>query len=170
MKIEKVTPVVNTGSLADVAFLLLIFFLVTTTIQTDVGLPTLLPPWVEEEIICKVYRENVFSIQINGDGDLLLQGRASSASAIEDELRHHLQVVATFPQKVVVELQNSSQTSYKQYVQVHSALQTTYKHLWEETAQQQYGRPYEDLTPEVRKGIRAIYPLVLTERQIEVAQ
>ena len=51
MRIEKVTPVINAGSLADVAFLLLIFFLVTTTIQTEAGIPTVLPPWSDHPSI-----------------------------------------------------------------------------------------------------------------------
>lgn len=67
-------PEVNAGSMADIAFLLLIFFLVTTTIETDAGLDRMLPPKeppTDEQIVLK--QKNIFTVQIGKDGQLLVE-------------------------------------------------------------------------------------------------
>jgi biopolymer transport protein ExbD len=62
---------INAGSMADIAFLLLIFFLVTTTMDTDAGILRLLPPVVEEEVDMQVNKRDVYEVLIN-DADMLL--------------------------------------------------------------------------------------------------
>jgi biopolymer transport protein ExbD len=62
---------INAGSMADIAFLLLIFFLVTTTMDTDAGILRLLPPVVEDEVIMDVNKRDVYEVLIN-DADMLL--------------------------------------------------------------------------------------------------
>src|SRR5210317_143709 len=70
---RKGAPEVNAGSMADIAFLLLIFFLVTTTIETDAGLDRMLPPIEppDENVIIK--QKNIFTVNINKNGQLLVE-------------------------------------------------------------------------------------------------
>jgi|GEM_PF-4523410 len=72
---EKLNQEINAGSMADIAFLLLIFFLVTTTIAEDKGVLVKLPPWVEEDQPEQVIKErNVLTVLINAQNQLLVEG------------------------------------------------------------------------------------------------
>ncbi|MGB5273293.1 MAG: biopolymer transporter ExbD, partial [Flavobacteriaceae bacterium] len=67
-------PEVNAGSMADIAFLLLIFFLVTTTIETDAGLDRMLPPIEPPDTDVVIKQKNIFQVNINKNGQLLADG------------------------------------------------------------------------------------------------
>jgi len=72
---DRISNEINAGSMADIAFLLLIFFLVTTTIVEDKGILVQLPPWSEEPPdILKFKTRNVYSILVNANNDLLVRG------------------------------------------------------------------------------------------------
>jgi biopolymer transport protein ExbD len=81
------TPEVNGGSLADIAFLLLIFFLVTTTMDTDTGITRLLPPEPEEdqETEVKVNQRNVLVVLLNRSDLLMVGGEVMDRLALKDE-------------------------------------------------------------------------------------
>ena len=66
---------INAGSMADIAFLLLIFFLVTTTMDTDAGILRLLPPVVEDEVIMDVNKRDVYEVLVNDADMLLVEGQ-----------------------------------------------------------------------------------------------
>ncbi|MFT5646749.1 MAG: biopolymer transport protein ExbD [Aureispira sp.] len=168
-------PEINAGSMADIAFLLLIFFLVTTTIQTDSGLRVLLPPYVEVPPPPeKKNKRNVFAVQINGSNQLLVRGRPVALSNIK-EIRTQLKTfimnkgrdpnASDSPTLAVVSLLNDNGTSYEAYVGVYNQLKAAYGELWEESAQRDYGRSYEDLDRKERKAIRDKIPLVISEAE-----
>lgn len=168
-------PEINAGSMADIAFLLLIFFLVTTTIQTDSGLRVLLPPYVEVPPPPeKKNKRNVFAVQINGSNQLLVRGRPVPLSNIK-EIRTQLKTfimnkgkdpnASDSPKLAVVSLLNDNGTSYEAYVGVYDQLKAAYNELWEESAQRIYGRSYIDLDRKERKSIRAEIPLVISEAE-----
>lgn len=168
-------PEINAGSMADIAFLLLIFFLVTTTIQTDSGLRVLLPPYVEVPPPPeKKNKRNVFAVQINGSNQLLVRGRPIALTEIK-EIKTQLKTfimnngkdpnASDSPKLAVVSLLNDNGTSYEAYVGVYDQLKAAYNELWEESAQRKYGRSYEDLDRKERKTIRAEIPLVISEAE-----
>ena len=70
---RRATPEVNAGSMADIAFLLLIFFLVTTTIEKDKGIARQLPPPIEEELDVVIKQKNLFIVNVNKDDQLLVE-------------------------------------------------------------------------------------------------
>ena len=78
-------PEVNAGSMADIAFLLLIFFLVTTTIETDAGLDRMLPPIEppDQEVIIK--QKNIFTVQINKNGQLLVEDELTELKDLKEK-------------------------------------------------------------------------------------
>ena len=73
MSRRKGAPEVNAGSMADIAFLLLIFFLVTTTIETDAGLDRMLPPIEPPDTDVVIKQKNIFTVNINKNGQLLVE-------------------------------------------------------------------------------------------------
>jgi biopolymer transport protein ExbD len=173
-------PEINAGSMADIAFLLLIFFLVTTTIQTDSGLSVLLPPYVEVPPPPeKKNKRNVFAVQINGNNQLLVRGYPlplSDLPQIKEKLKTFIMNgtlppgrrdpnSSDSPKKAVVSLLNDNGTSYAAYVGVYNQLKAAYNELWEEAAQNKFGRSYADLSLKERQDIRKEIPLVISEAE-----
>lgn len=82
----KSTPEVNAGSMADIAFLLLIFFLVTTTMNVDSGISRILPPWVDnpKDDGMQSKERNTFIIKVSGNDQILVSGRRVSIGEVKD--------------------------------------------------------------------------------------
>ena len=165
-------PEINAGSMADIAFLLLIFFLVTTTIQTDSGLSVLLPPYVEEPPPPeKKNKRNVFSVQINGNDDLLIRGRRSNVESIKESAKTFIMNFgkdpnsSDSPKKAIISILNDNGTSYGMYVMVYDQLKAAYNELWDEAALSSYGRKYDDLGKAERQNVRKEIPLVISEAE-----
>lgn len=156
-------PEVNAGSMADIAFLLLIFFLVTTTIQTDQGLNRKLPPIDEnrkEKIDVK--EKNVFTVMINRDGNLLVENELMDLSKLRqaaiDFLDNNadgscahcrgLKVPASSdnPEKAIISLMNDNETKYESYIAVQNELVAAYYFLRDREAKRLYdGKTYREL-------------------------
>ncbi|MFK7797344.1 MAG: ExbD/TolR family protein [Aureispira sp.] len=160
MKRTKIPPV-NTGSMADVAFLLLIFFLVTTTIQTEAGLPTTLPPWSED--YQPVSSKNVFNIQLNATGALLIEEKVARLEELSRYIDQFLE--KTSASNMVVHLEHDQQVDYNKYLTVYNAIKAVYKKRWQAIAIARYGRSYKDLASNVQRGIQKEWPLVFAETQ-----
>lgn len=163
MKKKRKIPAIAAGSMADVAFLLLIFFLVTTTIQTDTGLNVLLPAWTEEEIIREVEDQNVLSIIINADNKLMIEGKEADLSDLKFRTEQLILKEAESPKKAIVSLQNDNGTSYDTYLSVYNEIKAGYNKIWEEEAVRKHGQHYKDLMESLQKAIRKDYPLVISE-------
>ncbi len=165
MKREKVPPI-NAGSMADVAFLLLIFFLVTTTIQTEAGLPTTLPPWSEDSILKP--DQQVLSIVLNAQGALLLEGNPATLKEVPFYIDQLLAQVGG--KKAIMHLKHDPEVDYANYLAVYNAVKAVYNARWEEKAIAQYGRSYDDLAPRLQQDIRQALPLVFAETPWVTAQ
>lgn len=168
-------PEINAGSMADIAFLLLVFFLVTTTIQTDAGLSVLLPPYVEEPPPAeKKNKRNVFDVLINANNQLLVRGQPLDLDNV-DQIKERLKKFilnngldpnqSESPRLAVVSLLNDNGTSYGAYVAVYDQLKSAYNELWQDAAMSKYGRGYDDLSKDERKSIRKEIPLVISEAE-----
>ena len=83
----RTSTTVNAGSMADIAFLMLIFFLTTTTIATDKGLDQTLPqPCEQGDCSSEIAERNIFQISVNGDGDYLIQNQKMQLSELKQKL------------------------------------------------------------------------------------
>jgi len=83
---DRMSNEINAGSMADIAFLLLIFFLVTTTIVEDKGITVKLPPWSEEDPdITKLKSRNVFAVLVNAQNDLLVRGESMDITMLREK-------------------------------------------------------------------------------------
>ena len=131
------TPVeVNAGSMADIAFLLLIFFLVTSQIPNEKGLPILLPPKrTPEDISLPVKEKNILSVLINSSNQLLVERepmrvtnlRQTTINFLENRGRNPKSSVS--PQKAVVSIKTDRGTSYDAYLRVMDEVQAAYNYL-----------------------------------------
>ena len=170
---DRMSNEINAGSMADIAFLLLIFFLVTTTIVEDKGITVKLPPWSEEEPdITKLKTRNVYSVLVNAQNDLLVRGQPMRI----DELRMNAKEFISNPtqrddyaeraSKALIMLKNDRGTNYKTYLAVYNELKGAYNELWDEMSRRNYGRPYsEDLPIAWKKKIKEEIPMVLSEAE-----
>ncbi len=161
---------INAGSMADIAFLLLIFFLVTTTIVEDTGVQVKLPPWTPDDTSIIMSSRNVFSVLVNADDELLVRGNAISVDELKDYAKEFIAnptanpEFAKKPTNAIISLQNDRATSYNQYLAVYNELKAAYNELWDESAQRNYGISYsEDMPIAMKKAIRAEIPLVISE-------
>ena len=159
--------------MADIAFLLLIFFLVTTEIVEDKGILVKLPPWSNEPPdITQLNERNVFSVLVNKDNDLLVRGEVTELADLRERAKEFItnptnrSDLAASPKKAIISLKNDRGTEYGTYLSVYNELQAAYNELWDELAQQRYGVAYsDDLDIEVRRDIKGTIPFVLSEAE-----
>lgn len=168
---ERFDNQVNAGSMADIAFLLLIFFLVTTTIDVDKGITVKLPPWTPEEETVDIPRRNVLAVKVNRNNELLVRGEVIPVSGLKDRTIEFIlnpnqrTDMPRNPRVAVVSLQNDRETSYEIYISVYNELKAAYNQIRQEEALKRYGKAYENLNRDEQKSIRKDIPLVISEAE-----
>lgn len=145
---KRSAPEVNAGSMADIAFLLLIFFLVTTTIETDSGLNRKLPP-LEDQVDPPITREkNIFTVLVSKNDQLLVEEKLAdiedlrslaitfldNGGGVGDEACEYCQgerneSSSDNPDKAIISLKSDRETSYKVYIAVQNELVAAYNDL-----------------------------------------
>jgi len=164
---------INAGSMADIAFLLLIFFLVTTTIAEDKGILVRLPPWSEEEPdIAKLKTRNVYSVLVNAQNQLLVRGEPMDIENLRENAKEFIlnpgrrEDMSESPKKAIISLKNDRGTNYKTYLEVYNELKGAYDELWDELCQKRYGVAYsEDLPTAYKRTIKEDIPMILSEAE-----
>lgn len=180
MSRRKGAPEVNAGSMADIAFLLLIFFLVTTTIETDAGLDRMLPPIEPPDTDVVIKQKNIFTVSINKSGQLLVEEQLMDLEDLRDAAIAFLDnggaaqgspdycsycqgkrdaSSSDNPQKAIISLKNDRETSYKTYITVQNELVGAYNDLRNRESRRLYGRDFiemesEYLNPETPSSVR----------------
>lgn len=162
---------INASSMADIAFLLLIFFLVTTTILQDEGIMVQLPPYEVEAPIVQLPPENVLSVLVNAENQLLVEGELLQIGALREKTRNFISnpgklvTLPDNPKKAIVSLRNDRGTEYETYIAVYNELKAAYRELWDDLAAQRFGTSYAQLSPKLQNQIRAEIPLVISEAE-----
>lgn len=169
--------------MADIAFLLLIFFLVTTTMDVDSGISTKLPPWEPDptEPPPPIKQKNLFTVLVNANDQLLVEEEYAEIGDLRELTKRFLDnngdgkcdycqgikspLSSDSPQKAIVSLQNDRGTSYKTYIAVQNELVAAYNELRDELAQRQYGKSFDELGPEQAKQIQEAYPQKISEAE-----
>jgi len=179
-------PEINAGSMADIAFLLLIFFLVTTTMDIDTGITRKLPPPVENEEDIDIKDRNVFKVLVNSSDRLLVEGVPGDIRTLKDEVKEFMtnprreddlpELETRFIEnlgevdvsKGVVSLKNDRGTSYEMYIMVQNELTAAFAELRDELSQRMYGVKFENLVNEDRiKAIQEAIPMAISEAEPE---
>lgn len=156
---KRAAPEVNAGSMADIAFLLLIFFLVTTTIETDTGLNRKLPPIDDTQTEPPVIKQkNIFTVFINGKNQLLVEDNLMELKDLRKAALEFLDngggtgddacnychgkkdpSSSDNPDKAIISLKNERETTYSTYISVQNELVAAYNILRDRRAQELYG-------------------------------
>ncbi len=172
-KKKREAPEINASSMADIAFLLLIFFLVTTTMDVDKGIVATLPPWTpdQEDVEVDINARNVLEILVNAKDQLLVEGEVMDISQLKAETIKHItnngrdENYSDSPTKAIVSLKNDKGTSYGRYISVYNELRAGYNQVRNDHAMNTFGKAYDDLEKAQQKEVRAIYPLKLSEAE-----
>ncbi len=171
---RRATPEVNAGSMADIAFLLLIFFLVTTTIEKDKGIARQLPPKeppTDEQVIIK--EKNLFIVTVNKDDQLLVEeslmdlkdlrqaaidflDNGGAPSGSPDYCNYckgnRSSDSSDNPDKAIISVQNDRETSYKMYISVQNELVAAYNFLRDRESQRLYGWKFTEMNKMLDEG------------------
>ncbi len=167
------TPEVNAGSMADIAFLLLIFFLVTTTIEKDKGIARQLPPIEDIEDPPIIKQKNLFVVNVNRNDQLLVEeelmdikdlrqaaidfidngGAPAGSPEYCDYCRGaRLPSSSDNPNKAVISVQNDRLTSYKMYIAVQNELVAAYNYLRDRESMRMFGWKFTEVKKAIDEG------------------
>ena len=182
----KKTPEINSSSTADIAFLLLCYFLMTTTMGSQLGLSRRLPPMPDPNQKAqdqKVNRRNIILVRINSQDQLLAADEPMDVSQLKDKIKLFLTNPGddpTLPEKVetqieglgtamvskgVISLQNDRGTSYRAYIAVQNELVKAVNELRDEFARSKYGRSFNGLTEEQQDIVKKAVPQNISEAE-----
>jgi len=183
---KRSAPEINAGSMADVAFLLLIFFLVTTRMDTNSGMMRQLPPLATAESYKnpdKLKERNVFVVLINRADMLLVEGQPTQISDLKaktkaffqnpqnnSNLSERKEKEIAFFGKVnvsagIISLQNDRGTTYEKYIAVQDELVAAVNELRNELSIAKFGKKFDDLDAERQSAVQKFYPLSISEAE-----
>ncbi|MCQ2385019.1 MAG: biopolymer transporter ExbD [Paludibacteraceae bacterium] len=181
---------INASSMADISFLLLIFFLVTTTMAVDKGLsrqlPPPLPPDMEKPEV-EIKQRNIFVVLVNSNDELLVQGEPLDIRNLKEKAKEFILNASnseTLPEVVAVQvdfgdgeetvmttknhiisLQNDRGTHYQKYIEVQNELAAAYNEIREDYARAKFNMSYEELSEDQQKGVQKVYPQKISEAE-----
>lgn len=179
-------PELNAGSMADIAFLLLIFFLVTTTMDVDVGITRMLPPPIDPDAPPPppVRERNVYVVLVDRHDRLMVEGQLTSVDRLREQTKNFLLNPTndpTMPDKRVEEiqhlgeieisrgiisLQNDRGTSYDMYISVQNELAAAINDIRNELSEEHFGMKYTELRDqELIDAIRQAVPMAISEAE-----
>ncbi len=154
-------PEVNAGSMADIAFLLLIFFLVTTTIETDAGLDRMLPPIEPPDSDVVIKEKNIFMVNVNKEGRIFADDQIVTIEDLRERAKAFLDnggdgtcsyckgarntSSSDNPSKAIISLKNDRETKYGVYITVQNEIVAAYNELRNREAQRLYKQDFTDL-------------------------
>jgi len=132
---------IPTAGMADIAFLLLIFFLVTTTINVDTGIGMTLPPKLDpNQKPPPVKERNLFKILVNAQGELLVEEEQANIGQLRQRVKNHVTnygedpELAVSPDKAVISIKTDAQTPYNKYIEVLDEVWMAYREIWDSIA------------------------------------
>lgn len=181
---KRKTPGLNTGSMSDISFLLLTFFLLTSSINTEQGIPRKLPPPKADdakEQQVDINRRNVLNVLVNFRDEISVNGEVMMVSELKEKAKEFfanptndpslpekvnkpIDGIGDFPvSKGVVSLTNDQGTSYNMYVQVQNELQRAVNELRDETALQYFGKKFSALDSAAQRAVTSAIPMSISE-------
>ncbi len=158
---------INGSSMADIAFLLLIFFLVTTTINVDTGIGMILPPPLDPEVEPPPIKErNQMNILVNSQGLILMDETPTQIGEVREKLIEFIdnpnndETLSVTPEAAIVSLKTQKETPYRIYIDMLDEVMSAYKELRDAASRANYGVEFSKLKPlsPQREQIRDMYP------------
>ena len=167
-------PGLNTSSTADISFMLLIFFLVTTSMDTDQGLARTLPKPPEDDQLnneIKVKERNILNIRINKDNYLLIGDDYASLADVKERAKEFIKNADNKPNlpelkpKKIKGLGKTMMVTENHVISVQTDRGTSYGVYFAVLAKEEFGYKYEHLTADQQKAIREVYPQKISEAE-----
>ncbi len=186
-KKKKKTPGINGSSTADISFIMLLFFLLTTSMGSDKGISRQLPPAVpadQQDVSIDVNKRNMLRIMVNNAGQILANGELLSIELLKNKVKEFVlnendaanlpeRTVESFPligqqmvtKKHVISLTNNVDTRYEDYIAVQNILTAAYSELRDEKARKEFGKPFADLNAQQQGVLIDLYPQKISEAE-----
>ena len=179
-------PEINAGSMADIAFLLLIFFLAATTMDSDTGLLRQLPEIPDPNVpqdVNQINDRNILEVKVNKDNLLLVEGELTEFSQLRDITSRFIINADNLPNmpekeivnlpyfgdvpvsKAVISLQNDIGTKYGVYIAVQNELIAARAKLRDDLAKQEFGIAYERLDEDRKGAVDDFYKVPISEAE-----
>ena len=184
---KRKVPAVNASSSADIAFMLLLFFLMTSSMDTDKGLPRRLPPPVpkeQKETDVDIKKRNLLVVLINSQNQILCGDEFIDIKQLKDRVKEFVSNPNNnehMPEKVevdvpyfgkqmvtknhVISLQNDRGTEYQAYIDVQKEIAAAYNELRDDLSRQKFGKIFMELDEEQQKAVQQIYPQKISEAE-----
>ncbi len=181
---------INAGSMADIAFLLLIFFLVATTMNVDTGLARMLPPLPEEDQQQQdtdVKERNVLLVFVSGSGNIMAGGEPIDIRQLKDKAKDFSLNIGdlenlsekevqefdlpdgskwSYPvSKGIVSLQTARETDYGIYIQVQNELTRAFNEIRDEVSMSKWGVKFADLDSDTRDVVAKVIQVRISEAE-----
>ena len=185
---KRKTPGINGSSSADIAFMLLIFFLITTSMDTDKGLARRLPPPVpkdqKNDTDVDIKKRNLLVVLINSNNQILCGDKFVDIKQLKERIKEFIdnpyndehkpeRVEADVPffgkmmvtKNHVISLQNDRGTEYQAYIDVQNEIAAAYNELRNKVSKEKFGKNFADLDEEQQKAVQQIYPQKISEAE-----
>ncbi|KAB2826868.1 MAG: biopolymer transporter ExbD [Bacteroidales bacterium] len=178
---------INASSMADISFLLLIFFLVTTSMNVSTGLTRRLPPPLppdQQPQDIDINKRNLFVVKINSQNQLLVQGEELDIRDLKEKAKEFIKNAANDPnmpakyqkefdligtmeytKEHVISVGNDVDTQYQAYIDVQNELVAAYNELRNELAQDKFGKSFEECDERQQKVLQEVYPQKISEAE-----
>jgi len=184
---KRKTPAINGTSSADIAFMLLLFFLMTSSMDTDKGLPRRLPPPVpkdQKNQDIDIKKRNIMVVLINSQNQILSNNEYIEIRQLKDKVKEFIDNPYNDehkPEKIevdvpffgnmmvtknhVISLQNDRGTEYQSYIDVQNELAAAYTELRNDVSLKKFGKIFVELDEEQQKAVQKIYPQQISEAE-----
>ena len=178
----KKLPALNSSSMSDISFLLLTFFLMVSSINTDQGIQRRLPPPADpNQKPPEIHKRNTFTVLVNMNDNLLINGEIGDINALKERAKEFLGNPNNSPDlpekenidipllgntpvsKGVISLQNDRGTSYDMYIKVQNELTAAVNELRDELSREKFSRKYVDCNDEQKEAIDKAVPVAISE-------
>jgi biopolymer transport protein ExbD len=179
---KKETPELNSTSTADISFLLICFFLMTSSMDESMGINRLLPPMQDDKpITVDIKGHNVLQVLVDGNDRLSVNQKIMDLRDLKATVKEFILNPTNDPKKsskkdedipgvgtipvseAVISLQNVRSTSYEAYLRVQNELTAAYNELRDEESRARYSRKFADLNDTQREAITKIYKQRISE-------
>ncbi|MBR1774940.1 MAG: biopolymer transporter ExbD [Bacteroidales bacterium] len=180
----KKLPALNSSSMSDISFLLLTFFLMVSSINTDQGIQRRLPPPADPtQKPPEIHKRNTFTVLVNMNDNLLINGEVGDINALKERTKEFLGNPNNSPDlpekedkdipllgkmkvsKGVISLQNDRGTSYDMYLKVQNELTAAVNELRDELSREKFSRKYVDCNEDQRNAIDKAVPAAISEAE-----
>lgn len=158
-------PGLNTTSTADISFMLLIFFLVTTSMESYKGLGRKLPPYEpdNEEVVQDINKDDIMTVTLTAENDIKIN---DVSIKLDDEFRRSVRhFIIEHGKSHIIEIQISRDANYDTYFHMQNQIVRAYKEIREAAAEKKFGTKLSDCDEEQREKIMKMYPQRLQERE-----